>query len=122
MTHVDHHYLLNCHAANAPISHPYICALLPGRRLNVIEHLIPFWVDNSYTRDLNSLFPAATVASYSVDPHDARQWIRASYRELAPSTHSLHTPLSITRSVSIFFQPMLDDPDYDSYTAGGGRS
>jgi hypothetical protein len=108
MHRVDHHYMINRHAANEPISHLHdLRDFLPGHRLSDIPNLIPFWaLDNSYTRDPHSLFPAATIASYSVDPADAIKWIRPPIDQFLPpnilSTNSSLTPISITQSVSIF--------------------
>ena len=81
-------------------------------------------MDNSYTRDPNSFFPSATIASYSIDPDDASKWIRPPYRELTPSEHpvdqliaysNLYYPIRFDlrdhRHRSL--QPLFDDPEYD---------
>jgi hypothetical protein len=124
MTSVDHHYVINRHAANAPISHLHdLRDFLPGHRLNDIPHLIPFWaLDNSYTRDPHSLFPAATIASYSVD-HETN-WIRPPYQNAASSEHPvdqliayshLYHPIRFDlRDHRLrYLQPLFDDPEYD---------
>ena len=53
MHRVDHHYVINRHAANEPISHLHdLRDFLPGQQIADIPNLIPFWaLDNSYTRD-----------------------------------------------------------------------
>ena len=126
MTRVDHHYVINRHAANEPISHLHdLRAFLPGHRLDDIPYLIPFWaLDNSYTREPHSLFPAALIASYTIDPNDASQWIRPPYRDRAPSDnrvdqliayshlyHPIRFDLRDNRHRSL--QPLFDDPEYD---------
>ena len=123
---VDYHYVINRHAANAPISHlPDIRAFLPGHRLDDIPNLIPFWaLDNSYTRDPHSLFPAATIASYSIDPHDASKWIHPPYHEFAPSAHPVDQLIAYSNLYYLirfdlrdhrhrFLQPLFVDREYD---------
>jgi hypothetical protein len=143
MHRVDHHYVIKHHAANEPISHLHdLRDFLTGHRLNDIPNLIP---NNSYTRDPHSLFPAATIASYSVNPADATNWIRPPYREVASSEHpvdqliaysNLYYPIrfDLRDHRHRFLQPLYDDPEYDpnldfdppmrhnTSLGGGGRS
>ena len=122
MHRVDHHYVIKHHAANEPISHLHdLRDFLPGHRLNDIPNLIP---NNSYTRDPHSLFPAAAIASYSVNPADATKWIRPPYREVASSEHpvdqliaysNLYYPIrfDLRDHRHRFLQPLYDDPEDD---------
>lgn len=106
--------------STAPLSDlPDIRNLLPGHRLDDVENLIIFWaLDSSYNRDPQLIFPAATIAHYTIDPNDASKWMRA------PSTHpvdqliqysSLCYPIrfDLGDHRHRFLQPSLDDPEYD---------
>lgn len=128
MTNVDHHYVINRHAANPQLSNlPDMRNLLPGRRLDDIENLIAFWaLDNSYNRDPQSIFPAVTIVTYTIDPDDASKWMRSPYRELTPSDHSVDQLIAYS---SLYYpirfdlrdhchqclSPLLDDPEHDPH-------
>ena len=66
----------------------------------------------------------ATIASYSIDPHDATKWIRPPYRAVVPFEHpvdqliaysNLYYPIGfdLRDHRHRFLQPLFDDPEYD---------